>query len=477
MFRSVRRRVGAYAKLQASLLLFVVSPTWAAEPPSSAAPPPAPPAVPPQTSSEAPAPHVALPPAAAGALPAAPPSVAGRPREVSFDELMAYAERHSPELAVAERKRGYARVAREAGQPLLGDNPELELAVGPRYAQGDRDYDFLAAVRQPLNFSGERGKALEAAAQLDRQLAADFRARRWRLRHELAAAYRDAMIARERSVLTRQLVEFEAHLLEVARRRLAAGDVSLVEVRMAEADAARSRQAQLMAEQELLSARLVLCELSGWPITEPPLVSSVPEEPRPVPPLRALVSRAMARHPELEAARAAMHEAHARAELEERKAWPNPVFGLLFAREGGPGAGNRPNYSVLGTLNLEMPFFQQNQGERGKAHVDEEVARAEADAALNALRARLARAHVELTSATQRLALYRTTVAPSLEENLALLERGFEAGELSLLNVAVARERFLSAREDALVAEADYFRALTELENLYGQDLPAPSER
>jgi cobalt-zinc-cadmium efflux system outer membrane protein len=384
---------------------------------------------------------------------------------------MAYAEKHSPELAVTESKRGYARVAREAGQPLLGDNPELEVAVGPRYSEGENGIDVKAWLKQPFAFSGERGSALEAADQLDKQLSADVQAHRWRLRRKLAAAYRDAAIARERSGLTQQLVDFEEDLLGVARRRLTAGDVSAIDVRLAEADAARARQAHLIAQQQLASARLLLCELSGWPIRTPPQVSSKLEDPRPVPPLDVLINKAMAQHPELEAARAATREAHARVELEDRRAWPKPTLGVLFERESDPIA-LQPSYSVLGTLNIQLAFFQQNQEGRGRARVDENVTRAEAAATFNTLRGRLARAHAELTSATARLELYRSTVAPTLEENLSLLRRGFEAGEISLLNIAVARERFLQAREDALIAEADYFRALTDLESLYGQDLP-----
>ncbi len=384
---------------------------------------------------------------------------------------MAYAEKHSPALAVVESKQGYARVAREAGQPLLGDNPELEVGIGPRYAGGERDYDVDIWLRQRLTFSGERGKALEAAAHLDKQLASDVRAYRWQLRRFVAAAYRDAVIARERSELTRQLVDFEEHLLGIAHRRLSAGDVSAIDARMAEADLARARQASLIAEQQLAAARLLLCELTGWPIRTPPQVSSKLEEPRPVPPLDALISKAMAHHPELEAARAAVGEAHGRVELEDRRAWPKPTFGLFFQREGDP-IDRQPEYIGLATVTIPLAFFQQNQEGRGRARVDEDVARAQAAVTLNTLRARLARAYVELESAAARLELYRNTVAPSLEDNLELLRRGFEAGEISLLNIAVARERFLQAREDALIAKADYFRALTDLESLYGQDLP-----
>jgi cobalt-zinc-cadmium efflux system outer membrane protein len=166
-------------------------------------------------------------------------------------------------------------------------------------------------------------------------------------------------------------------------------------------------------------------------------------------------------------------EAHARVELADREAWPAPVFGALVAREGS--AGSPANYIVLGTLGLPLPFWQLNQGERARARVDEDVALAEESATARAVRARIARSHAELTSASERLSLFTSTVAPQLEDNLALLRRGFDAGEIPLLNVAVARDQFLAALRDALIAYADYYRALAELEFAVGAELPEAS--
>jgi len=117
-------------------------------------------------------------------------------------------------------------------------------------------------------------------------------------------------------------------------------------------------------------------------------------------------------------------------------------------------------------------LWQRNQGERARARVDESVAQTEADATVRIFRARVARAHSDLLAAHERVSLYASGVTPSLEETLSLLRRGFEAGQIPIFNVAVARERILQAQRDALSSHADYYRALVELESAVGIELP-----
>jgi cobalt-zinc-cadmium efflux system outer membrane protein len=414
-------------------------------------------------------------PARAQASPPSPVAEAlpGEP-EATLAELLSYAELHAPAVQIALRRRGHADAARKGAHPRLRENPTLEFGIGPRFGHtADRDFDFFASLGQPVEIAGERGLRLDAAFRLGEQLDAETVAARWEVRREVILAYRSAVVARERVTIADRIVGFTEEMLVIARRRLTAGDATGIDVRVAETELAQARQAKLAAEQDLRTARIRLAEVTGWSIETPPSVPAGLDAPRAVPTLAAVMEVAQARHPELRARQAAVAEAHSRVELADRQAWPAPVFGALVAREGS--AGSPANYIVLGTLGLPLPFWQLNQGERARARVDEDVARAEESATARALQARIARAHAELVSASGRLSLFTSTVAPQLEDNLALLRRGFDAGEIPLLNVAVARDQFLAALRDALIAYADYYRALAELEFAVGAELPDAS--
>lgn len=395
-------------------------------------------------------------------------------REVSLAEMLTFAEQNAPSTEISARRRGYAEAARAAADPLLRGNPTLELGIGPRFGgAGNQDFDFLTTLGQPVEIAGQRGLRLRAATRMGERLDAETSMTRWEIRREVILAYRSAVVARERVVATEGIVRFTGEMLVISRRRLAAGDATVIDVRVAETDLAQAQQSKLAAEQELRTARVRLAEVTGWAIETPPSVPAGLGPLGAIPTLAAVMDLAQDRHPELRARRAMVSEAHARVELADREAWPMPVLGMQVAREGA--AGSPANYIVLGTLGLPLPFWQLNQGERARRRVDEDVAQAEERATVRALQARIARAHAELVAAGERLSLFTSNVIPPFEESLALLRRGFEAGEISLLNIAVARERFFAARRDALAAYADYYRAFAELEFAAGSELPLAS--
>jgi cobalt-zinc-cadmium efflux system outer membrane protein len=393
------------------------------------------------------------------------------PLEVSLEELIAYAEAHAGSLAVVQQRRRYGAAERAGAEPLLGENPILELGIGPRLGgDSQTDFDFVASLGQPVELAGERGARLDVASRLDERLDAELLAARGALRREVTLAYHAASVAREVARLAEQVVAFSEEVTRVARRRLDAGDGTVIELRVAEAELAQARGAQLDAARALRVARLELAELTGWSIESPPQVSAALPSPRPVPPLAFFARAASEHHPELRARRASVLEARARVELADREAWPTPTFGVQVAREGS--AGSPANYIVLGTVGFALPLWQQHQGERARRRVDLDVARAEEEAAARAILARLARAHAELEVAVERVGLARAGVLPALEESLTLLQRGFDAGELPLFEVSFARERFLAAQRDAIAAHGEYCRALAELEYAVGAALP-----
>jgi len=411
------------------------------------------------------------------AVPSPATAAASPTTELSLAELLAFAASDdAPLVQRTARRRGYAAAARKAAAPRLRHNPTLEFGIGPRVGgSGDVDFDFVASLAQPVEVGGARKQRIDAASRLDERLAAEAQAIHWEIRRDLVLAYKSAVLGRERIQSADRMIQFADEMLLITQRRLTAGDTTAIDLRLAQADLAQARQSRLEAERDLQTARIRLAELAGLPIETPPMVPPGLDPPTTVPSLAALMDLAADNHPELQRQRAAVAEARAQVELSEREAWPAPVLGVQVAREGS--AGSPANYIVLGMVGWTLPLWQRNSGERGRARVDEEVASAEVSATTRTLQSRIARAHAELSSAAERLALYTSTVSPSLADSLALLRRGFEAGELSFVMVAAARDRFLVAERAALDAYDDYYQALAELEFALGSPLVAAGER
>lgn len=415
---------------------------------------------------------------ASSAFAQTPPAVevAAPERELTLGELLTHAARHTPALRAVRQRRGYANAARADADPSFRDNPTLELAAGPRFEGGRAgDLDFVAALSQPIEIGGERGRRLHAAEQLGAQLDADVQARAWGVRLEVTRAYWAAVVARERVLAGEQRAQLAAEMLAVANRRLAAGEATAIEVRVAEVDLAEAERDVLVARQQLRAWRVRLAAASGYPVDAPPQVAVGLQRAGAVPSLGRLLETARAEHPELRARRAAVLEARARAEVADREAWPKPVVGVQLAREGSRFGS--ADTVVFATLALALPLWRTNDGERQRARADEAVNLAEAQSAAHLLDAQVAEAHAALLAAEARITLFTTSVEPRLEDGLQLLQRGFDAGELQLLSVTTARERFLAARVRVLDAYDDYYRAFAELEYAVGRplDLAPPS--
>ncbi len=389
-------------------------------------------------------------------------------RAVSLDELLAFAMSHAPAIRIAEERRAQGAAARDAASMIFQENPRLELSVGPRFERGRAgDYDYVVSLSQPVEIGGQRSGRREAASRLDERLAAEVGATRWEIRQGVVIAYADAVSARRQIELEDRFSRLAEAITAASRRRVEAGVATVIELRLAENEGALGRQRHLAAEQALRSARSRLAEVAGWPMESPPVVHAgldvwlVPE-------LEGILGASSRRHPTLLALRAAVAEAAARRQLADREGWPTPAFGAELVREGSVERGIPSDLILLGTIGVDMPFWQRNQLERARSRVDEAVAREEEAAAARALVGRIIRAHGELVSADRRLALFIDEIEPTLESNLELLRRGFEAGELSQGVVASASRRLLEAQRDGLEAFAEYFRALAELEGAAG---------
>lgn len=76
-----------------------------------------------------------------------------------------------------------------------------------------------------------------------------------------------------------------------------------------------------------------------------------------------------------------------------------------------------------------------------------------------------------VNTAAERVRTYSVEVVPRFVENLNLLQRAFELGEVDILEVFVARENFLRIQNEALEAYRAYYDAVYTLEAMLGSPI------
>ena len=389
---------------------------------------------------------------------------------VSLEAILAHADEHAPRLRIsrAELERGKAAV--DGASVVLQRNMMAGAAAGARIAEGAVGVDFQVWLTQPIEIAGERKQRIRTAEKFDELTRKELQEAEWIVHREVHAAFHAALVARERWKVVDKLLLSTEELVSVAERRLQAGDISPLAVRLAKGELAQARQTSLSAERAYRSAQLELAEVSGWPPDELPEPLGGLDEPQRAPPIEDLLQLAEERHPGIAARQSAVGEAEARVRLEDREAWPEPSLGVMYTRESLPNVRIQ-EHIIQGTMMLPIPFSQRNQEGRARARANLSVRQAEEQSFRQTLRARLTRAAIAVDADANRIAAYGTEILPAFEGNLTLLRRAFELGEVDLLQVLVARERLLRIQQDALTAQQDYYRDVAALEAEVGTEV------
>lgn len=398
----------------------------------------------------------------------------GEQRTVTLREVLAWADAHAPALEVAQARMAMGEAEAEAAAARVPADPRVTAGLGPRFSEAGRALDVQMGISQPLEVAGEPRLRREMARSTERRLQAELEEARWRVHLRVHHAFHEALAAREWLQAAERRVAFHRRMAEVAQARVRAGDVSPVRQRVADGELARAEQGLVAARRRYDASRLVLAEVSGWPVTRPPVPAGELDPPRPSPPLQKLLELAATHQPQLRIHDAAMVEARSRVALADRGRWPSPRVGVAYQREGS-AQGNH-EHSVVGRLTFTLPVWQANRAERARARAEVARARGEAEAFAQRLRARIARAALAVNAAAERVALYRARIMPEHEESLRMLERAYELGEIDLLEASVAVERLLDAQLESLEAYEDYHEAAATLEEVVGVD-PWPEER
>ena len=125
----------------------------------------------------------------------------------------------------------------------------------------------------------------------------------------------------------------------------------------------------------------------------------------------------------------------------------------------------------MGLFAIDIPSLALNQAERARTSAQRDVARASRDALSAVIEVRLERLRGAVDAAADRVQSYGSDILPRFEENLTMLRRAFDHGEIDLLRVSLALERFLGVQREALSAHVDYVVAAAALEAQVGAEI------
>jgi cobalt-zinc-cadmium efflux system outer membrane protein len=388
--------------------------------------------------------------------------------ELTLEEAVTNAFARSPEIRAAEARLGEAQ-GRVAVAHTYPHNPVLGGEVGWRRGPDRTSTDYGFFVDQEIEIAGQRGKRIAAAeAERAAERASVRRAQRL-LAARVHLAFVTALGAQELLEVARGDGELAGRLYDLARRRLARGAGTQLDVNVAAAELGRTEARLASTETRDREARAALAEVIGLDPASLPLPRGdlhVPLEA--LPSLSEATAAALENRADLQALRDLEEASRVRLDLARSEGWPNLTLGAFVRREEGidtiVGAG----------FSIPVPLFNRNQGRVAEREAGIDRSRAERETAELAVSRQVVAAHSRFETGRRTAERLRQLVLGTLEQSLELLEKSFAAGKASWPEVVVIRRSLVEAQSDLTVAEAAARQAWIELQLAAGR-MPVPA--
>jgi cobalt-zinc-cadmium efflux system outer membrane protein len=377
----------------------------------------------------------------------------------TLDDALAAFLRSSPELDEARaRERSSQADVTQAG---LAPNPEASITVGNIPLQANvtgsgngsglsRNAVSSLALSRAFELGRKREKRVAAATSRVAATRASYDDAVRLARFELARAFWQALVAKEKRVLAEEIRARYAETARISRARFEAEDISaadldkiVLEGSRQENEVADARTSEAVATQELLRlvgpgappAVAVAGELAAPPATPPD-----PAE---------LSRRARDARPDVRGARQRVETARRDLALAEAQAVPDLTLGVSYTHSQATLAGDNPD-TLAFTAGLPLPFSHRNQGEVAKARIELETAgRAVAAAEARADR-EIAEALSRLSAAEEKARRYDEGMLARARRALEVAEKAYRQGAASLLQLLEAERTSIQLRQDAL---------------------------
>jgi outer membrane protein, heavy metal efflux system len=373
-------------------------------------------------------------------------------------------------------------MAAEAGTTIAAATPNPRIALDAPI--GLAETKRTVSIEQPFELGGKREARLNLASDQIQSAQLQLEILRWQIRSDVRQAYAELAIAQSARRQGERTVVLAQQLVEIARKRLAAGDVAeadLIQVRFV---LERARQRLEPTANRIRQATIRLDNLLGEPTDDAiqPTDQKVfslsveedriaPEAPPPIPDLTVL--RALAQKRRIDLSLAVLQQRISEDQL--KLARSNQIPDLSFATGFTWDPVARTTAALLG-IRIDLPIFNPRQGEVNQALANRSLAEAQRLVLERQVEREVTAAYEDVRSAERLLKQDRNVLLPQSEQVLELARKSYQFGQTGLSDVLIAQQSVQDQRDAYYNDVLAYQTALGSLERAVNQPLTSNSD-
>ncbi len=321
-------------------------------------------------------------------------------------------------------------------------------------------FDVGMSIRQPVYTAGKVRTAIRLAEAGASEKEAGIEVARQQVSFQVFKAFHDWLLAEESLKVLRETYEQRKQHLDLARKRLALGVATEVDVLRFQVNLANLDPELIRAENRLRLARFTINNLIMVDVNTPTRIDGRLEyRPLPSVDVAMILKRAQEVRPELVVARRQLEEARLLLKLAEAQ------NKLSVDMEGRVGLAVRdpknffdPNYNRWSvTFNFKLPFYDSGRKAGQVARASSRVRTAEQNLKQleNNVRLEVLSAHDDLQSLAQAIDAAQLNVAQA-ERVQQMMQANYQYGAATTIDVLDSQTAILLAREVLLTATHGY---------------------
>lgn len=392
---------------------------------------------------------------------------------LSLNQLSVIAIQNNKDLRAATYSVALAKSRlTQAGQL---PNPTLELLnTDDRAFKNEGEYTRSVGFSQEFPVAGRIGRQKEVA-RVDVAIAqAEIADAERKLRVDVAKNFYTLLVFDRRLAQLDRLSQINYRLMQGARHRYRAAEVSELDVNTAKLEYQKLSQEKKI----LISQRLVqladLNTLLGRPAKSALILDeTLPHLPN-LPDLISLQKLALERRPDFLAANLTICRAQADMALARAQRWADWKLGIGVEQdkliiEGAPPQS--PDRSLAISLSIPLPLLNQNQGRIQEASSSE----IQAYERIQALKLTI---ESEVTSNYNQVQYLQTVInqsqissIPIGEKNIRLAQQAYNMGQISIFEMVQMQRQYYELQRSYLDALDQYLQAFVKLQSAIGGDL------